>query len=320
MKFANLHSIQQHACDARLRLCYKVFTNSFHSSRSRIGKESADKKPSQATSLTDISASKSDHETSLQPTSSSRIGYRLHYMYERENSVDYSCCTNLSVKGTQDRVKLKQWPKMFRRGSKRTKDKRPNILGSFQVGKCESTTSLDSNASSRYDNSNPDAGTGEQSSFRMEKAEENTQSHQSGGRGYDKFMKHHSAPTSPRYDTDDSKGSRLATSGLKGGAGVTASFSKTKQMSDNEKVACRQFELDQPKGICLDDNDNILVVDKHKNRLVVFTSEGHFVRYLLTEIDGLKDPIAVCILEPGKIAVTDSSSCIKVFEFYNELW
>ena len=88
---------------------------------------------------------------------------------------------------------------------------------------------------------------------------------------------------------------------------------------NEETMACRRCHVEDPRGICVDKNDNILVVDRARHRVTVFNSEGHFMYHLLTENDGLSYPMAVCIVGRSTIAVTDSSASVKLFEFAKAL-
>nr|XP_039271377.1 uncharacterized protein LOC120345864 isoform X1 [Styela clava] len=87
------------------------------------------------------------------------------------------------------------------------------------------------------------------------------------------------------------------------------------ESDDEERLACRRCHVEDPRGVCVDEEDNILLVDRARNRVTVFTPEGHFIRHILTDENGLNEPMAACVLHDGSLAVTDSSNCVKIFQF-----
>lgn len=87
------------------------------------------------------------------------------------------------------------------------------------------------------------------------------------------------------------------------------------ESASEEMEECRRCHVEDPRGVCVDDNDNILLVDRARNRISLFTPSGHFLRHVLTEHDGLHQPKALCVLHDGSLAVTDSSNIVKIFHF-----
>lgn len=76
-------------------------------------------------------------------------------------------------------------------------------------------------------------------------------------------------------------------------------------------------QLKFPRGVCVDQQGNIVVADRNNDRISMFAGSGRFVRHLLTKDDGLKAPYAVGITIAGQLVVTESGNnraALKVFQ------
>lgn len=71
----------------------------------------------------------------------------------------------------------------------------------------------------------------------------------------------------------------------------------------------------EPWGICVDKDDNVFVSDRFYDAIHVFNGEGVFQKYLLTEDDGIKRPLAVAVDTAGHIWVGNEDGSIHVFEY-----
>ncbi|XP_048239040.1 RING finger protein 207-like [Haliotis rufescens] len=69
-----------------------------------------------------------------------------------------------------------------------------------------------------------------------------------------------------------------------------------------------------PCGITSTSTGDILLVDTYSHKVIQLTESGQFVRYVLTQQDGLKDPRGVCLDADGLLYVT-SDRYVKVFKF-----
>ncbi|XP_071952660.1 uncharacterized protein [Antedon mediterranea] len=71
-----------------------------------------------------------------------------------------------------------------------------------------------------------------------------------------------------------------------------------------------------PKGVVVDEDDNIIVSSNHK--LQLFSSDGHFIKRIDQEQDGINNPQQLCIISyhPRRIAVANySGSNVKIFNY-----
>ncbi|XP_071952648.1 uncharacterized protein [Antedon mediterranea] len=74
--------------------------------------------------------------------------------------------------------------------------------------------------------------------------------------------------------------------------------------------------LMRPRGVVVDEDDNIIVSSNHK--LQLFSSDGHFIKRIDQKEDGLNNPSQLCIISyhPRRIAVANYNGCnIKVFNY-----
>ncbi|XP_071951802.1 tripartite motif-containing protein 2-like [Antedon mediterranea] len=93
---------------------------------------------------------------------------------------------------------------------------------------------------------------------------------------------------------------------------------------DNEdksfKVLVNKGEKDgmvmHPHGVVVDEDDNIIVSSHHK--LQLFSSDGHFIKRIDQEEDGINNPCQLCIISyhPRRISVANyNGSNIKIFNY-----
>jgi hypothetical protein len=71
----------------------------------------------------------------------------------------------------------------------------------------------------------------------------------------------------------------------------------------------------QPHGICIDTQGCVLVADNQRHRVLLFTSDGHFLRTLVSKEHGLWHPMALAISPLGYLVVTEALGRIKVFKY-----
>nr|XP_039259638.1 tripartite motif-containing protein 3-like [Styela clava] len=73
-------------------------------------------------------------------------------------------------------------------------------------------------------------------------------------------------------------------------------------------------QLQGPRGVCVDENDNILVADCWNHRVDLFTPDGVFKKHIVTDVDGLHFPEAVALTAVGKLVLSeDYSWSVKMF-------
>ena len=70
-----------------------------------------------------------------------------------------------------------------------------------------------------------------------------------------------------------------------------------------------------PRGICVDQKDNILVADKTGNSVSLYSSDGVHLRVLLSQSDGIFEPRQLAAVDHKTLAVVDASNTIKLFTF-----
>ncbi|XP_033098736.1 tripartite motif-containing protein 2-like [Anneissia japonica] len=92
------------------------------------------------------------------------------------------------------------------------------------------------------------------------------------------------------------------------------------QLFDNEgrfmKVLVRENGIVRPRGVVVDQDDNIIISSEHK--IQVFSSDGNFIKRIDKEEDGIKDPWGISIISyhPRKVAVTNGGDkTIKIFNY-----
>ncbi|XP_046351566.2 uncharacterized protein LOC124132032 [Haliotis rufescens] len=72
--------------------------------------------------------------------------------------------------------------------------------------------------------------------------------------------------------------------------------------------------MQSSRGVTTNKEGDVFVVDYNQKKVKVFSSEGHFLKDLLTSEDGLKYPYGVCFDDHGRICVTDGGK-IKIFSY-----
>ncbi|XP_078592344.1 tripartite motif-containing protein 2-like [Branchiostoma floridae x Branchiostoma japonicum] len=71
-----------------------------------------------------------------------------------------------------------------------------------------------------------------------------------------------------------------------------------------------------PMGVCVDDQQRLLVADRGEGKVLQFDTDGKFLQYLLTWKDGLKHPYGMDISSEGQVFVTDEGKhCIFAVTF-----
>ncbi|XP_013414554.1 tripartite motif-containing protein 2-like [Lingula anatina] len=74
-------------------------------------------------------------------------------------------------------------------------------------------------------------------------------------------------------------------------------------------------KLGQPRGVCVDAYDNILVTDCDKHCIHLVSPDGKFIKYIATKADGLYKPWACTINQDGDLVVTELDGKVKVFQY-----
>jgi tripartite motif-containing protein 2/3 len=83
----------------------------------------------------------------------------------------------------------------------------------------------------------------------------------------------------------------------------------------SEGVATGQFKF--PRGVCVDQQGNIIVADRNNDRVCMFNDSGRFMCNLLTKDDGVKAPYGISITIAGHLVITESGNsraAVKVFQ------
>ncbi|XP_013379953.1 uncharacterized protein LOC106151306 [Lingula anatina] len=75
-------------------------------------------------------------------------------------------------------------------------------------------------------------------------------------------------------------------------------------------------ELWYPRGVCTDSYGHIFIADTGNDRIVALSPQGQFIRYIVTEDDGLKSPSAV-VINPatGQLVVGEFYGNVKTFQY-----
>ncbi|CAH1780003.1 unnamed protein product [Owenia fusiformis] len=74
-------------------------------------------------------------------------------------------------------------------------------------------------------------------------------------------------------------------------------------------------EMNNPRDVCTDCDDNIIVADSANYRVVLLSPEGKLIRYLLTEKDGLQYPWGLAIDSDENLLVGDSQGKVFVVKY-----
>ncbi|XP_050390564.1 E3 ubiquitin-protein ligase TRIM71 [Patella vulgata] len=78
---------------------------------------------------------------------------------------------------------------------------------------------------------------------------------------------------------------------------------------------CKNTNPFRPRGICCDRFGRIIVTDGDNHKIHLLSSSGEFIRYLLTEEDGVRGPVLVAIGPGNKLWVT----CKGLIQIYSYL-
>ncbi|XP_013403180.1 uncharacterized protein LOC106168600 [Lingula anatina] len=75
-------------------------------------------------------------------------------------------------------------------------------------------------------------------------------------------------------------------------------------------------ELSSPYGVCTDSYGHIFIADLDNNRIVALSPQGQFIRYIVTEDDGLESPTAV-VINPatGQLVVGEYYGNVQTFQY-----
>ncbi|XP_013391204.1 uncharacterized protein LOC106159462 isoform X2 [Lingula anatina] len=76
-------------------------------------------------------------------------------------------------------------------------------------------------------------------------------------------------------------------------------------------------ELRLPQGVCTDSYGHIFIADWDNHSIVALSPQGQFIRYIVTEDDGLKFPQAV-VINPatGQLVVGEYDGNVKTFKYF----
>lgn len=71
--------------------------------------------------------------------------------------------------------------------------------------------------------------------------------------------------------------------------------------------------IQDPRGICTDLDGNVYLADKSAHAIHSLTADGHYRKCVVSALDDLVQPIAVCVSPFGHIIVTQDNGDIKVY-------
>ncbi|XP_013421553.1 tripartite motif-containing protein 2-like [Lingula anatina] len=77
----------------------------------------------------------------------------------------------------------------------------------------------------------------------------------------------------------------------------------------------RQNQLCKPRGVCVDQYDNIIIADYNTNKIHIISIDGEFVQLLATGNDGLQKPLGLTINHDGDLTVSQHGGMVKVFRY-----
>ncbi|ESO93872.1 hypothetical protein LOTGIDRAFT_105134 [Lottia gigantea] len=73
--------------------------------------------------------------------------------------------------------------------------------------------------------------------------------------------------------------------------------------------------LHHPCGVCADSNGNVIVADSDNHRVHLVSADGKFRRFILTQADGIDEPIAVCLTKEELLVVGQWSGKVIVLNY-----
>ncbi|XP_013398593.1 protein lin-41-like [Lingula anatina] len=74
-------------------------------------------------------------------------------------------------------------------------------------------------------------------------------------------------------------------------------------------------KLSLPCGVCTDSYGHIFIADRDNHRIVALSPQGQFIRYIVTEDDGLWRPTAVVINPAGQLVVGEWLGNVHTFKY-----
>ena len=90
------------------------------------------------------------------------------------------------------------------------------------------------------------------------------------------------------------------------------------QGNENDTKEIPPCMLSHPCGVCVDLDGNVIVADRGKNCVNIFTPELRFMRTLLTDPD-VTEPRVVKVDGIGRLIVGESTGKVKVFLYQQQL-
>ncbi|XP_023929936.1 tripartite motif-containing protein 2-like [Lingula anatina] len=76
-----------------------------------------------------------------------------------------------------------------------------------------------------------------------------------------------------------------------------------------------QNQLCTPRGVCVDQYDDIMIADYNTNKIHIISIDGEFVQLLATGNDGLQKPLGLTINHDGDLTVSQHGGMVKVFRY-----
>ena len=91
--------------------------------------------------------------------------------------------------------------------------------------------------------------------------------------------------------------------------------SNGRYLNEYGSYGLRANQMLEPYGVCTDSYGYIFVADHHNNRIHMLSPDGVFIRYLLTENDGLWRPMTLAIDHKGHLVVAQALGTVKVYKY-----
>ena len=70
-----------------------------------------------------------------------------------------------------------------------------------------------------------------------------------------------------------------------------------------------------PTDVCTDSMGHVLITDDTNNKVHILDMDGNFLQYLLTEEQGLSEPISISVDSEGNAWVAESRGEVKVLKY-----
>ncbi len=93
---------------------------------------------------------------------------------------------------------------------------------------------------------------------------------------------------------------------------MTSSGSKQSLAEDDKD----EVHPGDPQGLCVDGEDNLMVVDRQPARVLLYRPDGRFLAVLLSPDHGLVRPRACGLSGTNTLSVTDEQGAVKTFSFF----